>query len=59
MEKFEFLYILPAKFTEAEVGGLKDKIAGIITSAGGKATETRDLGKRRLAYPINHVRHGP
>jgi len=58
MEKYELLYILPAKYTEAEAKVLTDKIGGIVTAAGGSVTETHDLGKRKLAYPIKHARNG-
>jgi small subunit ribosomal protein S6 len=58
MEKYELLYILPAKYTDAEIKGLAEKIGGIVTGAGGKIAETHDLGRRRLSYPIQHVRQG-
>jgi small subunit ribosomal protein S6 len=58
MEKYELLYILPAKYTEAEAKVLTDKIGGIVTAAGGTVTGTHDLGKRKLAYPIKHARNG-
>lgn len=58
MEKYELLYIIPAKFTDAEIVSLVEKLKGIVTGAGATVTETHDLGKRKLAYPINHVRNG-
>lgn len=58
MEKYELLYILPAKYTEAEAKVLTDKIGGIVTAAGGTISGTHDLGKRKLAYPIKHARNG-
>ena len=58
MEKYELLYILPAKYTEAEAKVMADKISGIVTANGGTVSETHDLGKRRLAYPIKHARNG-
>ena len=57
-EKYELLYILPAKYTDSEVASLSEKINGIITAAGAKISETHNMGKRRLAYPIQHTRHG-
>jgi small subunit ribosomal protein S6 len=58
MGKYELLYIIPAKYTDAEIASLVEKIKGIVTGAGATITETHDLGKRKLAYPINHVRNG-
>jgi len=58
MEKYELLYILPAKYTESEAKVLTDKIGGIVTAAGGTIGATHDLGKRKLAYPIKSLRNG-
>lgn len=58
MEKYELLYILAAKYTDAEIVSLMEKIKGIVESLGGKVMETHDLGRRKLAYPIQHVRNG-
>jgi small subunit ribosomal protein S6 len=58
MQQYELLYIIPAKYTEAEIGALTDKISGIVAAGGGKVVETHQLGKRRLAYPIENVRNG-
>ncbi len=56
--KYELLYIIPSSFADAEVEGVQKKIAGMITEAGGEITRDESLGKLKLAYPINHVRHG-
>ncbi|HTM68817.1 MAG TPA: 30S ribosomal protein S6 [Candidatus Binatia bacterium] len=58
MEKYELLYIIAAKYTDAEIEGLMEKIKGLIASAGGNVTEMHNLGRRKLAYPISHVRNG-
>lgn len=58
MGKYELLYILPAKYTDAEVSSMIEKIKGIVTGMGAVVSETHDMGKRKLAYPINHVRNG-
>ena len=58
MEKYELLYILAAKYTDAEVKSLMDKIKGVIVSAGGAVSDMHDLGRRKLAYAIKHVRNG-
>lgn len=58
MKKYELLYILPAKFTDAEIVELRKKISGMVTAVGATITEEHDLGKRKLAYAINHARTG-
>jgi len=58
MEKYELLYILAAKYTDAEVVTMMEKIKGMIEAAGGKVGEMHDLGRRKLAYPIDHVKNG-
>ncbi|MBN1585769.1 30S ribosomal protein S6 [Candidatus Uhrbacteria bacterium] len=58
MEKYELMYILPAKHTEEELKVLSDKIRGIVTDLGGEVAEEHNMGKRKLAYPIKHVRYG-
>ena len=58
MEKYELLYIIAAKYTDAEIESLMEKIKGMIASAGGTVSEMHNLGRRKLAYPISHVRNG-
>jgi len=58
MEKYELLYILAAKYTDEEINALIEKFKGVVTSLGGNVTETHNLGRRKLAYPIGHVRNG-
>ena len=58
MEKYELLYIIPAKYTEPEIDALMEKVKGVVSAAGGNVSEMHNLGKRKLAYPISHVRHG-
>mgnify|MGYP001593948157 FL=1 len=56
--QYELLYVIPAKYTDAEVTALVEKISGIVTAAGGAISETHNLGKRKLAYPIKGVKNG-
>ncbi len=58
MEKYELLYIIAAKYTDAEIETLMGKIKSLVASAGGNVTEMHNLGRRKLAYPISHVRNG-
>jgi len=58
MEKYEILYILPAKHTEDELKSESEKIKGTLVSNGGEVVEEHYMGRRKLAYPIKHVRYG-
>lgn len=58
MTQYELLYIIPAKHTEDEIKAIVAKIDGISKALGANVTATHDLGKRKLAYPIQHVRTG-
>jgi small subunit ribosomal protein S6 len=58
MQKYELLYIIPAKFTEDELKGMSDKVGKIVTANGGADLKTTVLGRRKLAYPVSHVRNG-
>ena len=55
MQKYELLYIVPAKYTEDELKKLTGKVGEIVAKTGGAVTETIVLGKRKLADPIQHV----
>ncbi len=56
--KYELLYIVPSSFADAEVEGVQKKISSMVTEAGGEISRDESLEKIKLAYPINHVRHG-
>ena len=58
MENYELLYIVPAKYTDAELDSLMEKVKGMVATAGGNVTEMHSLGKRKLAYAIGQVRNG-
>jgi len=58
MEKYELLFILPAKFTEPELAEQMEKIKGVVAAAGGSVSEAHDMGRRKLAYPIKNNRNG-
>lgn len=55
---YELFYLVPTRYTDAEVQGIMDKVAGMITKAGGKVTRNEMLARQKLAYPIQANRHG-
>ncbi len=58
MNKYELLYLVPTQYTDDEVVEIKTKIAGLLEKLGGTIISNEVLGKIRLAYPINKIRHG-
>ena len=58
MKKYEIMYIVPSKYTEGEMDGIIKQVAGIMGSAGAQISDTHNLGKRRLTYPIANQRNG-
>lgn len=55
---YELLYIISNKFSEDELAPIKQKIEKLIANNQGQITFQDDWGKKRLAYPIKHFRHG-
>jgi len=58
MKNYELLYIVSNQYTESEATGIKNKVSELITKKGGVIGYEENLGKRKLAYPINHVSAG-
>src|SRR3989344_8133455 len=55
---YELLYLVPATQTEEELIPVRDEVKQLINKLGGAVTSEDNLGKRKLAYPIKHVRYG-
>ncbi|MFA6131972.1 MAG: 30S ribosomal protein S6 [Patescibacteria group bacterium] len=55
---YELLYIIPTRFTDAEIEGIQGTVRGLIEKAGAKVVKEENLGRIRLAYPIKQTRHG-
>lgn len=58
MNNYELLLILPGTLAESEVGPETEKVKAVITENGGINLEIGEIDKRRLAYPIKHIRYG-
>jgi len=58
MRKYEIIYIIPSKYTDAEMEGVVAQVNSILKESGAEVSETYQLGKRRLAYPISNQRNG-
>lgn len=55
---YEIVFIINPDADDAEVMRLTEAAQKIITDQGGKIVKTEMMGKRRLAYEINHKRDG-
>ena len=55
---YEVIFIVDPGAAEDEVMQLSEGVQKIITSQGGSITKTEMMGKRQLAYEINHKKDG-
>lgn len=55
---YEIVFIIDPDAEDAEVMRLTEAAQKIITDQGGKIVKTEMMGKRHLAYEINHRRDG-
>ncbi len=58
MRKYEMMYVLRPDLTEESTTAVVDKIKNLVTDQGGEITAFKEMGKRRLAYEIKHLREG-
>lgn len=58
MKHYELMYILPVKVGVDDDKAIQDKIKAMLVAEGAAITAEDSLGKRKLAYPINSIRHG-
>lgn len=52
MTKYEIMFIVKATMDDAEITKTADVVKGLISGNGSKVIEFKDLGKKKLAYPI-------
>ncbi len=53
MNKYEIMFIVKTTIEESAVKSIAESLETVITSMGGKITDSKDLGNKKLAYPIN------
>ncbi|MGI6362693.1 MAG: 30S ribosomal protein S6 [Bacillota bacterium] len=58
MRKYEMLYIIEPDLDEEQVNSLQEKVVAIIAEQGGQVVETKQWGKRHLAYEIVDFKEG-
>ena len=55
---YEIVFIVNPEAEDAEVMRLTEAVQKIITDQGGSVTKTEMMGRRQMAYEINHKRDG-
>lgn len=55
---YEVMFIVDAGAADDEVTRIADSLQQIITDQGGNVTKRENMGKRQLAYEINHRTEG-
>ena len=55
---YEVVFIIDPEVSDDEVMRLSESVQKIITGQGGGITKTEVMGKRQLAYEINHKKDG-
>jgi len=58
MKHYEIMYIIPVKIGEDQALAVQEKVHAMLVGEGANITSEENLGKRKLAYPIDHIRHG-
>ena len=53
---YELMVMFPATFADEEVPTLVTKVETALSTLGAKITKSEDFGKRKLAFPIKHIR---
>lgn len=52
MNKYEIMFIVKTTIDEATINSVAENLTSVITSMKGEITESKDLGQKKLAYPI-------
>ncbi|MBT2570977.1 30S ribosomal protein S6 [Planococcus sp. ISL-110] len=58
MREYELMYIIQPAIEEEAKKALVERFEEILTSNGAEIIESKEWGKRRLAYEINDLREG-
>lgn len=58
MREYELTLILKPTLNEEAVTGTTERVENWITSNGGEMVSATPVGRKRLAYPIDHQRDG-
>lgn len=56
-EKYELMYVINPTFSEEDTASLVEKFKALVEKHG-TLDEIQEIGKRKLAYEINHLTEG-
>ncbi len=55
---YELLLLAPGNLAENETAPVWQKVKDLLSSFGANITYEESMGRKKLAYPIKHLRHG-
>ncbi|MCP3739938.1 30S ribosomal protein S6 [Rossellomorea sp. BNER] len=58
MRKYELMYIIRPNIDDESKKAVVERFANVLTTNGAEIIESKEWGKRRLAYEINDFRDG-
>ena len=58
MNKYEIMFIVKNTIEDDKVKKVADSLKALITNDKGSIIEFKEMGKRKLAYPINYITEG-
>lgn len=53
MTKYEIMFIVKATLDDTALSNITKEVQSLINGNGGKVIEFKDMGRKKLAYPIN------
>ena len=58
MNKYEMMFIVKATMENEQVKATAENMKKVVSSCGGNVTEFKELGEKKLAYPIKNEING-
>ncbi len=58
MNKYEMMFIVKATMESDQVKATAENMKNVVSSCGGTVTEFKELGEKKLAYPIKKELNG-
>jgi len=55
---YEVMYVADPETTDEAIGKLNEAVEKLVQTEGGSVVRTDDIGRRRMAYPINKKKEG-
>lgn len=52
MNKYEMMFIVKSTLEETAIKAEAESLKAVITSMGGEVTDSKEIGNKKLAYPI-------